>query len=1059
MNPELWERLKPLYSAALELPEQGRSGYVEQMCAGDAELARELHALIHANGSAANTLDSPLAGFSLFGPIRYTTLEPGTVLAGRFRIVRHLGSGGMGDVYEAVDLQLEQGRIALKTLRPEIAGNPHALARFKAEVLLARKITGPNICRIHELYLTGSNSQDMPVAFLTMELLDGVTLHDHIEAHSPLPVSEIRLIADQLCGALCCIHEAGIIHRDLKTRNVMLVPHAGAHKVVVMDFGLALISAPDQPHSSNSQREPVFVAGTPSYMAPEQFEGREAGPPTDIYALGLILYELATGVQPFAAHTPLAAAIRRSQQPREASALRHELPSAWDDIIQRCLQYDPAKRFQSASEVIHALKHPGKVALRLGQTHRLSIPRTLLFAVSSALVLILVLVGWIMISNAQRRKLTPEATHWNELGMTALREGSYLKATKLLSQVTQRDPTYAVAHAALADAWSELDFTEQAQHEMLLASSAKEQRGLSDLDRRYIDAVRCTLIRDYTAAAQDYEAILSGDPADRKADGYVDLGRTYEKAGKVTETVASYEQAAQLNSDDPAPFLHLGILRSRLRQPEAAQKAFAKAESLYQAESDLEGLAEVTYQRGFAASEAGAFKDAKQYLNQSLTIAGQIPSVQLKVRSLSQLSRVAYRESQEDLAIAYANEVIQTADANGLPYWSTDGLVRLGNADLVKGDFASAEPVLQQALSRAEQDGHPRLHAAAALTLASVRNQQKRWDEQILFAQSALRYYQDYGFLNMADQAQTLILRGERDKGNLQDALHAGDQLLAIANQTHSPYYIALANEFVGDVLRRLERYPEALTRFEEGTHNLESIGEDPGYLQLHRAEALFPLGRYEEAEAALKAISPGMQKRTDIASSIAGLRLQSLQSLLNFRAALSLAQQTRQHYPANQADREDLDRIVLLAEAQTGQLDKARQGAAQLLTSIHAQANQDAAARAELLAANLDLMAGDAPNALVHAQTAVNFFEAHAMRESQALGLLASAQAAHLQGDKAAAGALSKKSVDIFHQLEQSWGVPAFQIYAKRPDRRKDLQTLAQLREENGAIPNDIAH
>ena len=311
----------------------------------------------------------------------------------------------------------------------------------------------------------------------------------------------------------------------------------------------------------------------------------------------------------------------------------------------------------------------------------------------------------------------------------------------------------------------------------------------------------------------------------------------------------------------------------------------------------------------------------------------------------------------------------------------------------------------------------------------------------------------------MADQAQTLILRGERDKGDFENALRAGDQLLQIANQTHSPYYVALADEFVGDVLRRLERYPEALSHFEEGTHNLQSIGEDPGYLQLHLAEALIPLGRYAEADAVLNAVSPDMQKHTEIASSMATLRAQIQEDLGNARAAFSIAGQTWKQYPATQSEGGDLNRIALLAESQLGQLDKARQGAAQLVSSNHAQFKEDAAARAELLAANLDLMAANGQSALIHSQAAERFFQAHNMLESQALSLLVSAQAAQFTGDKVQVDAMSKKSVDIFRQLEQSWGVPAFQIYAKRPDRRKSLQALTQLRGEHGDLPDDIAH
>ena len=800
MTPELWQRLKPLYNAALDLPAAERSGFVQKVCAHDAECAQELNALLLADADSMEEFPSPFAGLSHLLTPRLTVLAPETLLAGRFRIVRHLGSGGMGDVYEACDDQMEQGRIALKTIRPEIAENAAALARFKDEVRLARMVSGPNVCRIHELYLTGE--RDAPCkAFLTMQLLEGQTLHERIAHASPLPLAVIRDIAAQLCTALCCIHEAGIVHQDLKPRNVMLIPHGDGERVVVMDFGLARAAVPFPGHTGNGNGTHALVAGTPSYMAPEQFEGREVGPQTDIYALGMILFEMSTGTQPYAADTPLAAAIRRSKPATHASSVRTDLPGVWDQVIARCLQYEPEQRFQSAQDVSAALSNRGRVVLKLGQDLRLGIPQNAIIAAAVLSLLFIAGILWLNFGRTPHRELTPDTARWYTMGMAALREGSYMKATRLLAKVTERDPTYALAHAALADAWTELDFTESAQREMLLASAPNEQRGLNDMERRYIDAVRTTLVRDYSAAAQDYEAILTRLPAGSKAQGYVDLGRIYEKAGKVHETLASYEEAAKLNPDDPAPFLHLGILKSRQRDATGAAKAFDQAEQLYSTESNQEGLAEVAYQRGYAANDAEDTAAANRYLERSLTIARQIPSVQLEVRSLAQLSSVAYNDNKDDQAIQLANQVISMARENGLEYWVTDGMIRLGNALLDKGSGAASEASLQEALRRATDARHPRLEATASLTFASLRSQQQRWDEVVQLASSSLTYFQDYGFVDLSDQALLLIVRAQRSRGEYATALASGMQLLQDAERTSSAAYILPAEESIGFTL------------------------------------------------------------------------------------------------------------------------------------------------------------------------------------------------------------------------------------------------------------------
>ena len=1057
MTPELWQRLKPLYSAALDLPRAGRSGYVEQMCARDPELARELMALLAVDSNVGNTLDPHMEDISYFPNGRSAVLPHGTVLAGRFRIVRHLGSGGMGDVYEALDLQMEQGRIALKTIRPAIADDPAALARFKDEVRLARQLTGPNICRIHELYLTGPHEHAHCAAFLTMELLEGVTLHDRIQQASPLPVAQIRVIAEQLCAALGCIHEAGIIHRDLKPRNVMLSPHHGGERVVVMDFGLARAAAGASDPFGASLGRAGLIVGTPSYMAPEQFEGGEVSPATDVYALGLILYELATGVQPFAAHSPLAAAVRRAKRPETASTVRNDLPPAWDEVITRCLQYDPAHRFQSAADVLQALQHPQRFVMRLGSTHHLAVSRRKLLGAVLAAIVLLAVGAFVLIRNAGQRQLSPEVAHWNTLGMTALREGSYLKATGLLSMVTQRDPKYPVAHAALADAWTELDFTDNAQREMLLASAPTEQRGLSDAERHYIDAVRSTMLGDYTGAAGHYQSILTDLHGSDQAQGYVDLGRTYERGGKLAQSMESYEKAAQLNPDDPAAFVHLGILKSRLRDTAGALAAFNRAEALYRTESDMEGRGEVAYQRGYAANERGAYRDATEYLTQALQIARQISSVQMEVRSLSQLSTVNYRQGKDEAAATLARDVINKAQESGLEYWAIDGLVRLGNASMDKEDFGAAEPVLLQALHEAQTHGHLRLKAAADLSLASMRNQQKRLDEQISFAQTALEYYRTHGFLDAADNAEVLVLRGYRDKEDYAQALRAGQQLLTLADQTNSTLSVIMAEELVGGVLLRMERYPEALALYERALKADASMGHSSAYLHVHRANALWRMGRYDEAEAELAGISPDALQRKDVSASVLWVRAQMEESKGHLPDAATAARAAWTRDPNFRMETADLDRTVTLAEAQTGSIEQARSTAAHLVAQWQQTAKATELAKALLTQATISLRADDAAAAETQALQAERLFAAKGLRESDALSLIIAAEAARQIGKPEDCTLFSTKSVDIFKQLAQSWGTPAFQTYLTRPDRRQALHTLTQLRRADGDVSDAI--
>jgi serine/threonine protein kinase len=354
MTLELWERFKTVFNEALERPREERRTFVEDACGDDMELRIELLAMMEAHEA-----QSPITAIfsseikrlvmSAVPPI----LTSGDLILERFEIVRLLGSGGMGDVYEAVDRELSH-TVALKMIRPEIAGNKTILARFKREVQLARCLSGPNICRIHEFFLVRDKEGLVEGAFLTMELLEGITLADKLE-EGRLPWQDAHAIAMDICAGLAAMHKAGIIHRDLKSRNIMLVNRDGAQRAVLMDFGLAHQLPQSSPGSDTVLTISGAVEGTPENMAPEQLEGRGATAASDIYSMGIILYELATGKHPFASSNPLGAAVLRGKKLAPASSVTHEVPRRWEVAIRTCLKYDAIQRYQSADELIRAL--------------------------------------------------------------------------------------------------------------------------------------------------------------------------------------------------------------------------------------------------------------------------------------------------------------------------------------------------------------------------------------------------------------------------------------------------------------------------------------------------------------------------------------------------------------------------------------------------------------------------------------------------------------------------------------------------------------------------------
>src|SRR5260370_1047783 len=247
----------------------------------------------------------------------------GQIVSERYRILRLINRGGMGEVYEADDLELHE-RVALKTLRPEIAGDAYSIAHFKQEIQLSRKVTHPNVCKVFDLTLhTGTDPGSTVVYFLTMELLPGETIEARLRREGVMSPDEALPLLSQVASALDAAHQVGIIHRDLKPSNIMLLAGAERHQAVVTDFGLARSSEPPDPDAATHTMT-IHIQGTPGYMAPELLEGDTATVSSDVYALGVTAYRMVAGALP--TKPDVMAALGPKWRQELQSALRRETP-------------------------------------------------------------------------------------------------------------------------------------------------------------------------------------------------------------------------------------------------------------------------------------------------------------------------------------------------------------------------------------------------------------------------------------------------------------------------------------------------------------------------------------------------------------------------------------------------------------------------------------------------------------------------------------------------------------------------------------------------------------
>ncbi|MFT3842403.1 MAG: protein kinase [Myxococcaceae bacterium] len=278
------------------------------------------------------------------------------MLAERYELIRFIANGGMGEVWEAEDRSLKE-RVALKTIRSD-ALNEETLERFRREVKLARKVSHRNVCRVFEF---GEHRAEdgRSISFLTMELLVGTPLDAVLRQRGKLPPDEALPLLEQMAAALDAAHAEGIVHRDFKSPNVFVVQGTTSSRVVVTDFGIARALSDD----ARVTVDPTQMIGTPGYMAPEQVEGSTVGPAADLYALGVVAFELVTGQLPFNAPSAMAMALMRLREPaRRLADVEPALDPKWDAAVSRALARRPDDRFPSAAAFVDALRGSSAVS-------------------------------------------------------------------------------------------------------------------------------------------------------------------------------------------------------------------------------------------------------------------------------------------------------------------------------------------------------------------------------------------------------------------------------------------------------------------------------------------------------------------------------------------------------------------------------------------------------------------------------------------------------------------------------------------------------------------------
>ena len=439
---------------------------------------------------------------------------PGELVGRRYRVIGLLGRGGMGEIYQVEDLELRH-EVALKTIRAELADDPGAAEQLKREILLARQVAHANVCRTFDLGLH-RRPDGGQITFLTMELLRGEPLSRWLRREGPVTTAVARRWALQIADGLAAAHRAGVVHRDLKSANIFHEPSADGGRLVVADFGLARPA--QEPRSSGERSAPV---GTPGYMAPEQLEGGEVGTAADVYAAGVVLYEMLA-----------------ESRPSCPPASNPAVPRPWHAVLARCVAREPRDRLQDGAALLAALRALPDPTARAPRPWR---RRAVALAAAAALAPAGAIAWYALAGDGAPRSAAPArprdaraAVAYDE-ALLRLQHSDALAARDLLQHAAALAPDEPLLHSALGEVYRQLGDERRAADEARRAFARSQD--LPARERMWIEARYREASLDWEMARDLYQRLARGAPAEIELG--LGLARALQRVGSPAEVFAT----------------------------------------------------------------------------------------------------------------------------------------------------------------------------------------------------------------------------------------------------------------------------------------------------------------------------------------------------------------------------------------------------------------------------------------------------------------------------------------------------------------------------------------